>query len=267
MSDYSGVRIGKLKLKGEKKKKKKNKRERDDDESDQRSSTIDFNDAQLHGNWFKVDKFEQITGSVCIEFSPFQYVRALDNGNLILGSPHSPGEGPDQEEIFIAVRISTQIALKTGYNKYLSVDKHKKIVGHSEAVGKYEHFEPVFQDGKLALSASNGCFISIDEDNELPYLVAKSTKAGINEFIKIRTNINPELTRLERIKQSIPEEEKGSLRDCEINYVRKFQSFQDKKMRLNEDSVNALKEARTKGRLHEELLDRRSKMKSDKFCK
>ncbi|OTF69203.1 hypothetical protein BLA29_012074 [Euroglyphus maynei] len=75
------------------------------------------------------------------------------------------------------------------------------------------------------------------------------------------------MTRLEKLKQMIPDEEKGSLRDCEINYVKKFQSFQDKKLRLNDNSVQSLKDAKTKGRLHEELLDRRAKMKSDKFCK
>lgn len=273
MSEYSNVRLSKLKLKGVKKHKKKNKRAREDDDNDIRNSpstsAIDFDDAAQHGNWFRVDRFEQITGSICIEFTPYQYVRALDNGNLILGSPHSPGEGPDPEEIFIAVRVTpAQIAIKSGYFKYLAVDKHRKVVGHSDAISNREHFDPIFQDGKLALSASNGCFISIDEtESELPYVVARSTMAGDNEFIKIRTNINPEMTRLEKLKQSVPDEEKGTLRDCEINYVKKFQSFQDKKLRLNTNNVNSLKEAKTKGRLHEELLDRRAKMKSDKFCK
>ncbi|KPM08368.1 FRG1-like protein [Sarcoptes scabiei] len=253
MSDYSAVRIGKLKLKGDKKKKKKNKRKREDfdgDEDDERDCSIDVNDAQQHGDWFEVKKFEQINGSVCIELSPYQYIRSLDNGNLILGAPHSIGEGPDQEEIFIAIRVSpSQIALKSGYNKYLSVDKHRKIVG------------------KLALSASNGCFVSVDENNELPYIIAKSSTVGPNETLKIRTNVNPIITRLERLQQKIPDEEKGSLKECELNYVKKFQSFQDKKIRLNKEKIDSLKNAKDEGRLHEEMLDRRSKMKSDKFCK
>ncbi|KAF7491871.1 Protein FRG1 [Sarcoptes scabiei] len=271
MSDYSAVRIGKLKLKGDKKKKKKNKRKREDfdgDEDDERDCSIDVNDAQQHGDWFEVKKFEQINGSVCIELSPYQYIRSLDNGNLILGAPHSIGEGPDQEEIFIAIRVSpSQIALKSGYNKYLSVDKHRKIVGHSDAVGNKEHFDPIFEEGKLALSASNGCFVSVDENNELPYIIAKSSTVGPNETLKIRTNVNPIITRLERLQQKIPDEEKGSLKECELNYVKKFQSFQDKKIRLNKEKIDSLKNAKDEGRLHEEMLDRRSKMKSDKFCK
>ncbi|KAI2797100.1 Protein frg1 [Blomia tropicalis] len=256
MSEYSGIKMGKLKLKGEKRKKhKKSKSEKSEDKSE---SKVDFEDATLHGEWFLVQKPEQITGSICIEFGPHQYVRALDNGLLILGAPHSPGEGPDQEEIFVAIRASSnQFALKTGYNKYLSVDGRHRVVGHSDAVGEKEQFDPVFQDGKLAIMGPNQCFLSIDEDNdELPYLISHNTKATSNEMVKLRTNINPELTRIERLKSQIPDEEKGSLRDCEINY-----------MRLNSDSTDTLQKAKGKGKLHEELLDRRSKMKSDKFCK
>lgn len=267
MSEYSGVRIGKLKLKGEKKHKKhkKSKRSREEDEE----GSVDLADAGEHGDWFKISKFEQITGSVAIEFGAHQYVRALDNGMLILGAPHSRGEAPDQEEVFVAIRVSTtHVALKSGYNKYLTLDGRNRIVGHSDAVGHKEQIEPVFQDGKLALLASNGRFISVDEDNsDLPYIIAKSQKAGDGEMLTLRTNINPEMTRIERLQSEIPNEERGSLGDCELNYVKKYQSFQDKRIRLNEEDKSNLKKAKESGRLHEELLDRRSKMKSDKFCK
>lgn len=49
-------------------------------------------------------------------------------------------------------------------------------------------------------------------------------------------------------------------------YRRKFQKFQDKKLRVA-SNPSELKKARQEGTLHEALLDRRSKMKSDRYCK
>src|SRR6202008_1518304 len=109
----------------------------------------------------------------------------------------------------------THIALKSGYNKYLSIDSKGRLVGRSDAIGSREQFEPVFQDSKLALLGSNSCFLSADEDNEeLPYIIAKNSTAGPNEMIKIRNNIDPELVRREREAKLKPEEEKGSLKEA-----------------------------------------------------
>ena len=59
----------------------------------------------------------------------------------------------------------------------------------------------------------------------------------------------------------------GKLKDVEKNYVKKFQKFQDKRLRINEDGIRELKAARNEGFLHETLLDRRAKMKADRYCK
>ena len=48
---------------------------------------------------------------------------------------------------------------------------------------------------------------------------------------------------------------------------RKFQKFQDKKMRISKNKISELKKAKDTGNLHEALLDRRSKMKADRYCK
>ena len=48
---------------------------------------------------------------------------------------------------------------------------------------------------------------------------------------------------------------------------KQFQKFQDKKMRINTESREVLKSAKSEGYLHEALLDRRSKMKADRYCK
>lgn len=52
-----------------------------------------------------------------------------------------------------------------------------------------------------------------------------------------------------------------------FTFSKKFQKFQDKKLRINKDDKKSLEEAKTTGSLHECLLDRRSKMKADRYCK
>jgi len=57
------------------------------------------------------------------------------------------GEGPSPEEILTAVRVSgSVIALKSGYDKYLSVQTDGRVVGRSDAISGREQWEPVFQD-------------------------------------------------------------------------------------------------------------------------
>lgn len=103
-------------------------------------------DSELHGNWWKCTKIEEITGAVAIEFGSHTYVKALDNGLFTLGAPHDEGTGPSPEEIFTAVTINERrIGLKSGYGKYLRVEKNGMVTGRSDAIGAMEQWEPVFQ--------------------------------------------------------------------------------------------------------------------------
>lgn len=107
-------------------------------------------DSLRHGNWWKVCKIEEINGPVAIEFGKHTYVKALDNGLFTLGAPHNEGEGPSPEEILTAVPINEQkIALKSGYNKYLRVEKDGVVTARSDAIGAMEQWEPVFQVNQI----------------------------------------------------------------------------------------------------------------------
>lgn len=263
MSEYEGVRIGKLVLKGEKSKQNKKRKKKDKEhhkQQKQRKVEVD-EDALKNGGWWKAKSFADITGTVAIQFGDRSYVRAMDNGLFTLGAPHNDGDGPDPEEILTAFPINdTKIAFKSGYGKYLKIEKDGIVTGRSEAVGSMEQWEPIFQDDKMALLSETGHFMSIDPEDDA--CVALRKKVGEMEHVVIRCNAPRNV-----VLDEGPKEEKGDLNEVEKNYVKKFQKFQDKKLRINKNDIKELESAKESGTLHEALLDRRSKMKADRYCK
>lgn len=264
MAEYAQFKKGKLKLKGDKssnKHKRKRANRAEEAAAAAAGAKVDFQDLMDHGSWWPISKFDDITGSVAIELSPYCYIQALDNGLFTLGAPHQKGEGPAPEEILTAIKVNdTKVAFKSGYGKYVRVNADGLVVGRSDAIGSMEQWEPVFQDGQLAILGCNDCFISCNDDGDI---VATSKKAEANEILKLRSNAHRDHLPTE----GLPTEEQGKLADCEANYVKKFQSFQDRRLKISAEDKKALKKAKIDGNLHEVLLDRRAKMKADRYCK
>ncbi|KAF2351125.1 Protein FRG1 [Trinorchestia longiramus] len=264
-AEYHKVKTGKLRLKGEKVKKHKSKKRKHDEEgsgskSDQLSS-FDV-DMREHGGWWKTSATHEIKGNIAIQVGNGPvYVRAMDNGLFALGPPHDEGDGPSPEEVLTSLPTgdSHKVAFKSGYGKFVGIDGKGKLVGRTEAMGPREMFTPVYENGETALLCANDCFMGVDDEDNI---IAASSAVGATEKVTIRSNT----VRGKDKKNEIPEEQ-GTLKDIEKNYVKKFQKFQDKRLRLNTDGTVELKEARDKGSLHEALLDRRSKMKADRYCK
>ncbi|XP_071453382.1 protein FRG1 homolog [Hetaerina americana] len=265
MADYQFVKAVKLNLKrndlGPRKKKKRKKVDEVDEEGGGKDE-----DSTNHGGWWSATCTEEIVGSIAIELGEQTYIRALDNGLFTVGAPHDQGDGPSPEEILTAVKVGeTKIALKSGYGKYIRVEPATgKVVGRSDAIGALEQWEPIFQDGKMALLGSNDRFLG--EDVSSGDVMATAKAVGTGEIVRIRSNA-PRASDRAGTNKGDEDHDKGNIRQVEINYVKKFQKFQDKRLRICEEGRDNLEKAREDGSLHEALLDRRAKMKADRYCK
>ena len=125
-----------------------------------------------------------------------------------------------------------------------------------------ELFEPIWEDGKCALLGANGKFLTVDEDD---MVLCSKNSVGPMEVIRIRSNKEREDVN----KKKENADETGSAADIELKFTKKFLKFQDKKYRarFDNESQGQIMQAKQDGRLHEALLDRREKMKSDRMCK
>ena len=270
MSDYKAT-TGKLKLKGESssssgghKKHKKSKKRKHEDEA----AVFEKQDIEAHAGGWCVESFEQITGTVFIELNDFMYVHGLDNGLFVLGAPHKPTERPDTVELFTAVRVdNAYVAFKSAFGKYLSVNSNGLIVGRSDAISPKEYFQVVIDydyDGrKIYLKASNDNYVSVNNEGDI---VAVSNDKDECD-VKIRSMQKKENEKDKQKKQLAAEEQSEDIKNVELNYIKKFQKFQDKRIRVNPVDERELKDAKDSGILHEKLLDRREKTKSDRYCK
>ena len=168
----------------------------------------------------------------------------------------------------IRVNEGKNTAFKSAYGKYLSVNQHGLVIGRSEAIGGNEYFEVEidydYEGRKTYLKASNGKYVGVNNEGDV---VANWDEKSDQVEIQIRS-LNKKEDAKSAMKRELPvEEQSEDLRNVEYNYVMKYQKFQDKKVKLNKDDVNELNTAKQSGYLHEKLLDRREKMKSDRYCK
>ena len=87
-----------------------------------------------------------------------------------------------------------KISLKSGFDKYLRIDKNGYLMGVSDAVGSLELFEPIWEDGKCAFVAANGKFLSVDDDDMV--LCNKHSVGPMEVRIDIRFLYDPILKQI-----------------------------------------------------------------------
>lgn len=282
--DYKKAKLGKLKLKTpddirkrKRKEKKAKKRKHDQNDEDREDcagekfvheESVEFKeDFNAHAGWWKCADVSDLREICVIEFEAheFCYVHCLDDGSFTLGL-RTPEGNPLPQEQFTPVPVGeNRFAFKTGFGRYLTVEKDGILRGTSEAYGPNETFEPVWQGKKCALQAVGvNMFLKMDEKEQL---VAIDKTASDEHMLSIRCDRDKKMERKQEKLAKMAKEEHGTLLDAEKNYARKFQSWVGGSLLLNSGKVSDLKKARNNGTLHSELLGRRQKMKNDKYCK
>lgn len=153
------------------------------------------------------------------------------------------------------------LTLKTPYNKYISSDSHGIITMNREAIGSQEEWIPIFDNNLVSFQHKIfQKFLSYDPN--IRTLSADSDNIGCNEsfIVQYQEKYNSQISSTDNVSTH------SNPLQYELDQIRRYQSWQDRRLRLDTETRD-LKKAKDQGKLHESLLERRIKMKSDKYCK
>ncbi|KAG9102652.1 hypothetical protein FRC06_001526 [Ceratobasidium sp. 370] len=269
----------KLTFKGEKKSKKRKARE---GEEEAREDDID------PGTWVQPETPEQVLGptfiihqaatTTCVAFDSTR--NRINIQALSSASSSTEGSKPlsfvptEVNQVWVATRVagSLTINLRTPEGKFLSCDALGLVSADREARGPQEEFTPVIlpetdEEGNHMVAFMNiyEKYISVDEiAGGQTTLRGDSDTVGFSERFWVRVQHD--------YKRKAGEEDRkkaGKILAPEIDETgtnHKFQAWGAGKSVISSEDRKALKKARKEGTLSEALLDRRSKLKSDRFC-
>jgi len=180
---------------------------------------------------------------------------------------HTP---TDVSQVWVTTRVSGSpaINLRTGVGegKFLSCDKHGLVAADREARGPQEEWTPVIlPDGMVAFMNVYEKYLSIDEvAGGALQLRGDSEEVGFRErfWVKIQHKYKQEAHAEEKKKK----EGLGDTKIDEAATNKVYQAWGAGRSIVSGSDKKELKTAKKEGRLSEALLDRRAKLKSDRFC-
>ncbi|TFY67084.1 hypothetical protein EVG20_g4067 [Dentipellis fragilis] len=277
------VRSTKLKFKGEKTKKKR-KREEGEEGSSSRRRRGEEDDQP--DTWVRPDQAAEIRGPtfifqpsdrspICINYDSTRgkiMLQPLDKEAVEETKETSLTERvpTDVSQVWVTTRVagSPTVNLRTGVGegKFLSCDKHGLVSADREARGPEEEWTPVvFDDGMVAFMNVYEKYLSVDEvaGGQLQ-LRGDSEEAGFRErfYVKIQNRYKKEAHEEKKLKEGMLGE--ASMDEVSTNKI--YQAWGQARSVVSHEDRKALKKAKKEGRLAEAMLDRRAKLKSDRFC-
>ncbi|KAG7447949.1 uncharacterized protein BT62DRAFT_979770 [Guyanagaster necrorhizus] len=279
------IRSTKLKFKGDKTKKKRKRdvddegrasssRHKDDDDPD--TWVFPENDIEIRGPAFLIHPSDPSPISINFNSTSNRVVlhvldkeKSEDDNELV---PSLLERTPtDVSQVWVITRVagSPTINLRTGTGegKFLSCDMHGIVTSDRDARGPQEEWTPVLMpDGMVAFMNVYEKYLGIDEvAGGALQLRGDSEDVGFKErfWLKIQNKYKKEANEEEKKKT---EGVAGPPTIDEPGSNRMFQAWGAGRSVVSKEDRKELKRARKEGRLAEAMLDRRAKLKSDRFC-
>ncbi|GAA5834832.1 hypothetical protein JCM3766R1_003258 [Sporobolomyces carnicolor] len=209
---------------------------------------------------------------------------------------HEPSLADDDEprdvyHVWVCTRIpdtNDKVTLRSGSGKFLAADELGQVTADREARGPQEEWvieetSPV-EEGKFVLKSMYGKYLGVDQvaGGKLE-LRCDSTEEGETERwrITMQGEFVPKAKKQYNERNGIKTKESegtygaassngltivGDLSTREKDSILRYQARGGRKYIGTEEDAKDLKRARKDGKLSEAMLDRRMKLKSDRYC-
>lgn len=175
----------------------------------------------------------------------------------------------------------SHFSIKTSHGKYLGFDKHGFVETTKEAIGPHELWIPIFlndTDGIPCVIFKRKSYNTEDVDMHLQYDFSyKCLRADIEareeatKFFIFHHSTRSANTLAKSSEAGSSAQPSIDVSNYEYDQMKRYVSWYDRKLSLVKSKMDSstinLKTAEEKGQLHSALLDRREKLKSDKYCK
>ncbi|KIM62134.1 hypothetical protein SCLCIDRAFT_847999 [Scleroderma citrinum Foug A] len=256
------------------------KRKRDDDGDGAPAKQSRMEDEEEPDTWVMPEHATEIRGPTFVvhpsDPSPISVNFDATRNRIILhsldkdSSPLLDRVPTEVSQVWVVTRVagSPTINLRTGTGegKFMSCDKHGLVSADREARGPEEEWTPVLlPDGMVAFQNVYENYLSVDEvAGGSLQLRGDSEEVGFRErfWVKIQSKYKKEAHEEKKKREGVTE--LTVIDEAETNRV--HQAWGAGRSIVSKDDKKELKRARKEGRLAEALLDRRSKLKSDRFC-
>lgn len=215
--------------------------------------------------WIDAEEINDIVG-------PFVLITGVLGGQNMLNSVSGttivtfkapPGQPEDAEEfapwvatqVFVSTLNGRCVFLKNAYDRYLTSDKFGVVSCDAEACGPYCEWQVDQTNAGFVFKGEYG-YLTIENDGTIR---ADADEAGANQSfsIKVQRKAQQEAKKQTKLLGAIAQAEK----------LRKVYSFGGRLEKFLEHDLDGLDHATKEGTLNQELLNRRSKMKADRYCK